>query len=122
MGLLNKVFFQNFTKLMLLAMISLPALVQAEDPLDIATTPLSNSGPSIIKPNMLYVLDDSGSMGWDFMPDWTFPGFSSHPGVTFHNDASYNAVAYNPAVRYDPPAFYTSWRFRHDYLSKPRWY
>ena len=92
---------------MLWAMLSLTGPVQAEPPLDIATTPLVNSGPDIIKPNMLYVLDDSGSMGWDFMPDWTYPYSFSHPGESFHNDSSYNAVAYNPAVRYDPPAYYT---------------
>lgn len=108
MKLFNKRIFQGLSQLMLLAMLSLTGPVQAEPPLDIATTPLANSGPTIIKPNMLYVLDDSGSMGWDFMPDWTSPGFTSHPGESFHNDSSYNAVTYNPAVRYDPPAYYTS--------------
>jgi type IV pilus assembly protein PilY1 len=107
MNLLTKKIFQGLTQSILFVMVSLPLHVQAEPPLDIATSPLSNSGPVQIKPNMLYVLDDSGSMGWDFMPDWTSPG-GGHPGVTFHNDASYNAVAYDPAVRYDPPAFYTT--------------
>lgn len=104
MKLFNNMFFQGFTQLALLAMMSLPGLVQAEPPLDIATTPLATSGGvALIKPNMLYVLDDSGSMGWDFMPDWT-----NGASADLHNDASYNAVAYNPAVRYDPPAYYTT--------------
>ncbi|MBK7472040.1 MAG: hypothetical protein IPI73_16970 [Betaproteobacteria bacterium] len=40
---------------------------------DISTVPLETySAPSStdVKPNVLFVLDDSGSMDWDFMPDW----------------------------------------------------
>ncbi|MFT7228258.1 MAG: type IV pilus assembly protein PilY1, partial [Methylophilaceae bacterium] len=97
------------------AMFVFSELAQAEDPLDISTTPLSNNGPKKVKPNMLYVLDDSKSMEWDYMPDWTADvhyyynyNITTHPGVTYHNDASYNRLAYNPAVRYDPPTTYTS--------------
>lgn len=94
--------------LVILSLCYSPMFVQAEPPLDLATTPLSSSGPVTVKPNMLYVLDDSGSMGWEYMPDWTQDSLGSHPGADFHNDPSYNALAYNPAVRYDPPAFFTS--------------
>jgi len=92
-------------------------LAQAQAPLDIATTPLSNNGPKKVKPNMLYVLDDSKSMEFEYMPDWTadtettFPDTKtpvSHIGQTYHLDPSYNALAYNPAVRYNPPTNYTS--------------
>ncbi|MEE9332078.1 MAG: PilC/PilY family type IV pilus protein [Methylophilaceae bacterium] len=92
----------------LIATLVFSGLTQAEAPLDIATTPLSNSSPTQVKPNMLYVLDDSGSMGWEFMPDWTWDGAGAHPGVSFHTDASYNALAYNPGVRYLPPVYYTN--------------
>jgi len=37
---------------------------------DIATAPLVTSAQSTVKPNLLYIMDDSGSMNWDFMPDW----------------------------------------------------
>ncbi|MGZ3239436.1 MAG: hypothetical protein ACXWJK_03470, partial [Burkholderiaceae bacterium] len=40
---------------------------------DISTDPLntySAASTTDVKPNILWVLDDSGSMGWDFMPDW----------------------------------------------------
>ena len=40
---------------------------------DISTEPLNTySAPSStdVKPNVFFVLDDSGSMDWDFMPDW----------------------------------------------------
>ena len=32
---------------------------------DIATAPLANASASVVKPNMLFMLDDSGSMGSD---------------------------------------------------------
>ncbi|MBK8742851.1 MAG: hypothetical protein IPM02_26770 [Betaproteobacteria bacterium] len=46
---------------------------QAAQTGDISTVPLETySAPSStdVKPNVLFVLDDSGSMDWDFMPDW----------------------------------------------------
>lgn len=63
-----------------------------------------------IKPNILMVLDDSGSMDWDFLPDWAdnTPGnYSSLPSYLRRN-ASFNGVAYNPSVRYNPPIRFTS--------------
>jgi len=70
-------------------------------PLDLATVPLANSPTITIQPNLLFILDDSGSMSWDFMPDWANSGTDS----LFRN-ASYNTVAYNPSVRYLPPVFF----------------
>ncbi|HET8748007.1 MAG TPA: PilC/PilY family type IV pilus protein [Ramlibacter sp.] len=79
-----------------------------------------------IKPNILMVLDDSGSMNWDYLPDWANdrPGnyaansslglgplhptrtsideSQSLPSFLFRN-AAFNGVAYNPAIRYQPP-------------------
>ncbi len=109
----------TMTLIMLLGLVStFSELTQALAPLDIATTPLSNNGPKKVKPNMLYVLDDSKSMEFEYMPDWTedviltFPNTrtanTSHIGLSYHVDPSYNALAYNPAVRYNPPTNYTS--------------
>ena len=36
---------------------------------DIASAPLFTTSTTNVKPNVLFILDDSGSMGWDFMPD-----------------------------------------------------
>ncbi|MBL8517331.1 MAG: pyrrolo-quinoline quinone [Betaproteobacteria bacterium] len=36
---------------------------------DIANVPLANSPSDAVKPNLMYVLDDSGSMNWTYMPD-----------------------------------------------------
>ena len=36
---------------------------------DIATAPMANTASSVVKPNLMFLLDGSGSMDWDFMPD-----------------------------------------------------
>src|ERR1700752_4100880 len=38
---------------------------------DIADVPLANSSNSV-PPNLMYILDDSGSMAWNWMPDQIF--------------------------------------------------
>ena len=93
---------------------------------DISTVPLNTySAPTStdVKPNVLFVLDDSGSMDWDFMPDWACaPTYSTR--VTSCNSAgqdpssarseylfrnpSYNGVYYNPAINYKPPVAVSS--------------
>ena len=58
----------NLTKLALVLGMGL-ALTTANAALtDIANAPLAN-GSSIVKPNVMFLLDASGSMNWDFMPD-----------------------------------------------------
>ena len=64
---------------------------------DLSTTPLQTATP-LVKPNLLFILDDSGSMGWDFMPDWAESG-----GAELVRNSGYNATYYNPAIRYRPP-------------------
>jgi len=36
---------------------------------DISNAPLASAGNSVVKPNLLFILDDSGSMTFDAMPD-----------------------------------------------------
>ena len=65
-----------------------------------------------IKPNILMVLDDSGSMDSDFLPDWASSGsradnYDSLPDYLFRN-SSYNGMAYNPAITYLPPVTFNS--------------
>lgn len=40
---------------------------------DIASAPVitSSNNATPVPPNLMFVLDDSGSMDWDFLPDWT---------------------------------------------------
>ena len=36
---------------------------------DISNSPLSSATTAEVKPNILFTLDDSGSMNWRFMPE-----------------------------------------------------
>ena len=47
---------------------STPALTRAAQT-DLAQTPLGTSATATVLPNLMYILDDSGSMNWDYMPD-----------------------------------------------------
>src|SRR5580692_7467553 len=44
---------------------------------DISTTPMEVGASSVVKPNVMLLFDDSGSMAWDFMPDWLSGMFST---------------------------------------------
>lgn len=68
------------------------------------------------KPNLLFVLDDSGSMAWDFMPD-----DMSNTGTYGYRSAQCNGVAYDPTITYalpldaagqplPAPSFTAAWR------------
>jgi type IV pilus assembly protein PilY1 len=62
---------------------------------DISNTPLATTSDISAKPNVMFVLDDSGSMAWDYMPDdmsdSTTYGFKS---------TQCNGIAYNPNYDY----------------------
>ncbi|MDP2144996.1 MAG: PilC/PilY family type IV pilus protein [Gallionella sp.] len=72
----------------------------------LATAPLATSTTSTVKPNILFVLDNSGSMDWDHMPDDDGDAGSA---VTFNfgyyglRSSQCNQVYYNPAITYQPP-------------------
>ncbi|MBI2731774.1 MAG: hypothetical protein HYX44_00175 [Aquabacterium sp.] len=68
---------------------------------DLASSPLETSTATLVKPNILFVLDDSGSMSWDFLPDWAN---SSTDGLA--RNAGYNGIYYDPAITYTPPLKY----------------
>lgn len=48
-----------------------------------------------IPPNILFILDNSGSMGWDYLPDSAPSGFRRQAAV-------HNKIYYDPAVTYKP--------------------
>ncbi|MBU3910429.1 MAG: hypothetical protein KKF85_04790 [Gammaproteobacteria bacterium] len=72
----------------------------------LATAPLASSTSISVKPNLVFVLDDSGSMAWDHMPDDDSDGGSAvsfkygHYGV---RSSQCNQVFYDPAITYIPP-------------------
>ncbi len=74
----------------------LPALAA---PVALATSPLATSTTSSVKPNLLFVLDDSGSMSWTYMPD-TADNFRGEHG---YQSSQCNGVYYNPSITYLPP-------------------
>lgn len=66
---------------------------------DLASTPMVTSNSASVLPNLMFVLDDSGSMDWDYMPD-TASNFSGRYG---YSSSQCNGVYYDPNVTYDPP-------------------
>ncbi|MDI3261401.1 MAG: PilC/PilY family type IV pilus protein [Fulvimonas sp.] len=53
-----------------------------------------------LPPNIVLMLDNSGSMDWDYMPDWNYLSNTSNDAV---RNAAINGVYYNPSVIYYPP-------------------
>ena len=66
---------------------------------DIANVPLASSSTTVVKPNILFTLDDSGSMGWGYMPD----GIVNRYNTTGYKSHLCNTIYYNPNVVYVPP-------------------
>jgi type IV pilus assembly protein PilY1 len=53
-----------------------------------------------VPPNIVLMLDDSGSMTWDIMPDYGYLADTSAAGLV---NSDVNGVYYNPTVTYTPP-------------------
>lgn len=72
--------------------------------IDVSNVPL-NASLSQVKPNIMFILDDSGSMGYSYMPDDV--GIPDWTGKDFENYGAYssqcNGLAFNPALPYKPP-------------------
>ena len=90
----------HFLLLTLAVSLSLPLSAGAA-PITLATAPLATSTTSTIKPNVLFVLDDSGSMGWDYMPD----SVNNNDSLSCYRNNSYNGVYYNPDITYLVPLY-----------------
>lgn len=81
--------------------------------LDLATAPLANATTTKVLPNLMFILDGSGSMDWNYLPDWVDDSICKNvDGVTYDYDCvnsplfqspDVNGVYYNPAIRYLPP-------------------
>lgn len=63
----------NLAYLALLLLLSLPVKAALTDLSDV---PLVNDAGSAVKPNMMFILDNSGSMDYNFMPDYLGSGFN----------------------------------------------
>jgi len=80
---------------------------------DLANAPLASSANTAVRPNVLFTLDDSGSMAWAYLPDYAggtvISGASANhcklsntcgEGETPFMSNEYNGVEYNPRVTY----------------------
>ncbi|OYZ07730.1 MAG: hypothetical protein B7Y32_02480 [Methylophilales bacterium 16-45-7] len=79
---------------------------------EIAETPLVNSGSSDVLPNIMFVLDNSGSMAFSYTPDWVddlfTTNFSDFNGVNrLYRNPTYNTQFYNPEINYTPAVTHT---------------
>ena len=59
---------------------------------DLASAPLVTGLSKTVPPNIHFVLDDSGSMAWDYMPD----DVSSKSSSPCFKNFGYNKIYYNP--------------------------
>lgn len=67
---------------------------------DLADTPLASGTSGQAKPNVFFILDDSGSMAWKYMPD----GMSS--STIGYRNYQCNTIYYNPSITYEIPKAY----------------
>ncbi len=71
---------------------------------DLASAPLVTSSSSSVLPNVFLMMDDSGSMDWDFGLDYP-PGAAPFSTSTFgYASSQCNGVYYDPTITYTPPA------------------
>lgn len=86
--------------------------------MSLATQPLATQS-SAVPPNLIFVLDDSGSMDWEYIPDYVNDGSSSSGGFCRNSSGNYvvacqlgdppfmsadfNHMYYDPSVLYAVP-------------------
>ncbi|MDR0775523.1 MAG: hypothetical protein LBE81_02665 [Azonexus sp.] len=105
----NSTQFPQFRPLTLaLAVSAALASLSVQAGVEIAQQPLLIAEP--IAPNIMFILDDSGSMNWEFMPGatgWTSAPPAGLPTTVSVRDirlraANINTMWYNPLLKYDP--------------------
>ena len=75
--------------------------VSAANHVEISSTPLVNSGTSDVLPNIMFVLDNSGSMAREYTPDW-----ATASSNWLEKNGTYNTQYYNPNITYTPAVKY----------------
>ncbi len=97
-----------FRPTLLLAALAFGASTGASAALtDISQSPLASSSANLVKPNISYVLDASGSMEWSHAPDEALP-FATKVG---YKSSQCNSIYYNPNIIYPPPRVYDGSQF-----------
>lgn len=75
---------RRFVAILMLNLLTFQPVVQAAT-ITLSTSPLANSTTDVVRPNLMYVLDDSGSMDWEYTPDYI-------------NDSGNNAMCWKSEV------------------------
>jgi type IV pilus assembly protein PilY1 len=68
---------------------------------DIASSPINYLISSQVKPNIFFILDDSGSMQWSYLGDEVV--INSYEKTIGYRNSLCNKIYYNPSVVYEPP-------------------
>ena len=97
MHLMNR--FLRGLLLLISVVVSLHGVAQAAT--DLATAPVNYLVSAQVKPNIYFILDDSGSMVWSYVGDEVVDrGYEKAIG---YRSALCNKIYYNPAVKYPVP-------------------
>lgn len=97
--------------LLLAAIMAFFPPVLAAGQLAIAQVPLAKSSSASISPNLMFILDNSGSMDWTYLPDYVDDGGTCKTATGTKNCAwgdppymssDFNAIYYNPQFVYAP--------------------
>ncbi|HYJ19002.1 MAG TPA: hypothetical protein VEW72_07505, partial [Burkholderiales bacterium] len=84
---------------------------------DIAPAPMAQASTAVVKPNLMFILDDSGSMNSAHMPDSVTSDYCRDGNLDGQlnncefasppfNSAQFNSIYYNPTITYKPPVKY----------------
>lgn len=70
---------------------------------DLAQAPIQFLLAAPVKPNLMFILDDSGSMQWSYLGDEVFT--NQYSNTVGYRSSLCNKSYYNPQVRYEPPLY-----------------
>ena len=101
---------RHFLNFLLMTSLLAPMWVYAAT-LNLATVPLATATTTNVLPNLMFTLDDSGSMDSNYLPDWANDSVCKSTSGTYNSacanqppyrSSDFNAIYYNPAIRYTP--------------------
>jgi len=75
--------------------------IAAAATVDLTNVPLVSGVTKVVPPNIYFILDDSGSMGNDYMPD----SVGTNSARNCFDNFGYNTIYYNPAITYVTPKY-----------------
>ncbi len=101
---------RHFLNFLLIASLLAPMWGYAAT-LNLATVPLATATTTNVLPNLMFTLDDSGSMDSNYLPDWVNDSICKSTSGNYNSacanqppyrSSDFNAIYYNPEIRYIP--------------------